>query len=171
MRQPFNTIMKDWANQLKRCELPILPLLGMRRFEQETAMHLRITGGILLSLLTIGVAWGADDSQIAEAVKILKSGNPAAQIEATDVLGRFGPAAKSAVPALVDALKSTDAKVQWHAARALGMMGPEAADAVPALTAALQSTDVVVRGHAANALEEIGPASRPAAAALAALLS
>src|SRR5262245_41479439 len=171
MRQPFNTIMKDWANQLKRCELPILPGLEMRRFEQETAMYLRITGGILLLLLTIGAARGADDPQITEAMKILKSGNAAAQIEATDVLGRYGTAAKSAVPALVDAVKSSDAQLQWHAARALSMMGSEAADAVPALTAALNSKEAAVRGHSANALQEIGPASRPAASALTVLLS
>ena len=48
-------------------------------------------------------------------------------------LGRIGPPAKAAVPALVAALKDPESLVHEAAAEALGSIGPEARQAIPAL--------------------------------------
>src|SRR5207244_4789657 len=50
---------------------------------------------------------------------------------AARTLGKIGPAAKAAIPALVRTLKATDSLVREHAAEALGDIGPDAAVAVP----------------------------------------
>lgn len=55
---------------------------------------------------------------------------------AADALGKIGPAAAEAVPALTAALTDADWDVRRAAADALGRIGPEAAEVVPALTAA-----------------------------------
>ncbi len=50
---------------------------------------------------------------------------------AADVLGRIGPAAEDAVPALVDTIdRDADENVKKAAVRALGQIGPDAEDAV-----------------------------------------
>ena len=54
-------------------------------------------------------------------------------------LGRIGPAAKGAVPALSTALKDKDEQVQEWAAYALGEIGPAAKQAIPALEAAARA--------------------------------
>ncbi len=77
---------------------------------------------------------------------------------AAEALGRIGPAAAGAVPALVKALEDRAAYVRYGAAGALGRIGPAAAVAVPALVkTALQDPDRGVRGAAAYALGKIGP--------------
>ena len=53
-------------------------------------------------------------------------------------LGRFGPAAEAAVPALVAALGDESRWVSVQAAEALGKIGPAATAAVPALEKALK---------------------------------
>jgi tetratricopeptide (TPR) repeat protein len=50
-------------------------------------------------------------------------------------LGRFGPKAVEAVPALIDALADEEYVVREKAAEALGKIGPAAEAAIPALTA------------------------------------
>lgn len=65
---------------------------------------------------------------------------------AAQALGRFGPAAADAVPALIDALADEDGWVQSEAVRALGKIGPTAKDAIPALTA-LQDDGRLERFH------------------------
>ena len=77
-------------------------------------------------------------------------------------LGRIGPAAADAVPALADALKDQAADVRWSAAAAAwGGIGPAA---VPVLADALKDQDADVRRSTTAALGEIGPAAVPALA-------
>ncbi|HEY2826081.1 MAG TPA: HEAT repeat domain-containing protein [Pirellulales bacterium] len=135
-------------------------------------MFLRKAAVLFVLIATGGVlAKAADEPKIDNVLKSLASGKTADQLQATDDVVQLGPAAKTAVPALIKALNNSDPILQWHAARALSAIGPAAKDAVPALTAALKSSDPTVRGYAANALEGIGDASQPAANALAALLA
>jgi len=72
---------------------------------------------------------------------------------AIDLLGRMGPNAKSAVPALIQALE--DKRGYLKAAESLGWIGPDAKEAVPALKSALQDQEVRVRLNAAVALARI----------------
>ena len=75
------------------------------------------------------------------------------RIRAAISLGRFGPLAAEAVPALIDALADEEKFVRKEAAIALGKIGPAAAAAIPALTA-LQDTPAV-GFHAKKALKKI----------------
>jgi HEAT repeat protein len=114
----------------------------------------------------------------------LRHRDPFVRGEAALALGWIGPAAASAVPALMDALRPTRASA-WriaplpaaetpatpitppqvtpsadetsrsYAAQALGRIGPAAASAVPALTQALTDTNEQVRQAAEQALRQI----------------
>ena len=66
-------------------------------------------------------------------VKLLDDKNPEVQNEVPMTLGKIGPAAKDAVPALIKALAEKEGHVRYGVAYALGRIGPAAAEAVPAL--------------------------------------
>lgn len=108
------------------------------------------------------------DPEGTQAVPMLIGllGNQDADIRsgAIHVLGRFGPAAKPAVPLIVKALD--DPATARAAARALVFLGPDAKEAVPALVKALGSDYGLVRRDAVWALGRIGPDARQAAPAL-----
>jgi HEAT repeat protein len=78
---------------------------------------------------------------------------------AAAVLGRVGPAAAPAAPALVQALGGESQPVRLAAVRALGAIGPAARCAVPALTAALRDSRDGVGQAAALALAKVAPPS------------
>jgi HEAT repeat protein len=78
------------------------------------------------------------------------------------VLGRMGPAAKDAVPALVNELARQDDPRRAEVQLALAAIGPDAAAAVPALVESLSSDDDHVRRTALYALGKIGPAASAA---------
>ena len=75
-------------------------------------------------------------------------------------MGRIGPTAKEAVPALIIALEDESWRVRPRAAQALGEIGSAAKEAVPALITALK--DRLVRDSAVFALGKIGAAAIPA---------
>jgi hypothetical protein len=79
---------------------------------------------------------------VDEWVKALKNWDSRVRGEAATALGRIGPAAKAAIPALIDALKDRDPLVRVEAASALGSIGP---DAIGALRDALKNEDRYVR--------------------------
>ena len=88
-----------------------------------------------------------------------------------EALGRIGPAAAEAVPALATTLGSAkEEDVRCAAAEALGRIGPAAAVAMSALLAALRDPEKKVRRGAAEAFGRIGPAATEAVPALAANL-
>ena len=71
-------------------------------------------------------------------------------------LGRIGPAAREALPALLElAKKGDDLKLQIRAIGALGAIGDQAEAVVPALLAAVK--DPKVRGIAVRSLGRMGP--------------
>jgi len=90
---------------------------------------------------------------------------------AAQLLGRIGPPAKEAVPALIKALSSENSGIQASASAALGEIGPAAKEAVPALIKALSSENIRVRASASAALGQIGPAAKDAVPALTQTLS
>jgi HEAT repeat protein len=73
---------------------------------------------------------------------------------ATEAIGKIGPKAKAAVPALMDLLGVPDANVHGRAAHALAQIGP---DALLPLIAALSDPAPAKRKAATWALGEIGP--------------
>src|SRR5262249_23615466 len=70
-------------------------------------------------------------------IDLLKDDSGTVRHTAAGALGRIGPEAKAAVPALTNLLKDHDDRVRDAAAWALGLMGPESKAAVPTLTDAL----------------------------------
>jgi HEAT repeat protein len=83
-------------------------------------------------------------------------------------LGRYGPAASNAVPALLQALNSGDDAVREGAATSLSGIHAEPEVVIPALIKCLDDDDVNVR--AAGALGGFGPAARAAVPQLIQLL-
>lgn len=90
------------------------------------------------------------------------SRGPPMRAAAAQVLGDFGPDARSATPALLNALSDTSPTVRLNAAFALGKIGANPRVAVPALAALLRDTNEEVRAYAAIALKKFG--TRAAAA-------
>lgn len=90
-------------------------------------------------------------------VRILKGREPGIQpYLGAQGLEAAGPAATSAVPALMEALKSPDTGLQMEAAEALGQIGPAANPAVPQLAELSRSSLNFLRRAAGDALLKIG---------------
>jgi HEAT repeat protein len=106
--------------------------------------------------------------RIARYVHQLEATDPDDRRLAAEILGRIGPAAEPAVPALTAALMDANPSVRHGAAVAVKRIGQAA---VPALTAALADPDKSVRVAAADALGRLGPAAVPAVSALTAALA
>ena len=87
---------------------------------------------------------------------------------AARALGRLGPDAKIAIPALSLALRDNQGRVRWDAATALSLSGK---DAVPALIKALEEKDARARHATAYALGQMGPDAGAAVPALVRKLS
>ena len=98
------------------------------------------------------------------------SRTPSAAVGPCKVLGKIGPEAAPAVPALVALLKDQDPKVRTEALFALGAIGPKASAAIGPATAALADTDRDVMLTAVYFLQELGPEAKAAAPALQKLL-
>lgn len=126
----------------------------------------------------------ADPTVIANAVDALASlgpkivprligalNNKDLRLHAARVLGRIGPDAKEAVPALAAALDDAEGEYRREVQFSLGAIGPAAAPAVPALIESLESDDDQIRNSAVYALGKIGPAAKTSAPALTKLLS
>ena len=85
-----------------------------------------------------------------------------------EALQALGPAARSAVPALVSHMKNEGGWIRCSLARALAQIDPENPVVIDAIGALLRDRDESVRGAAADALEKIGP---PAARVLSTILA
>ena len=99
--------------------------------------------------------------RLIEALKV-----PEVRARAAAILGRIGPKAKRAVPALAEALADPDPETRNEVLFALAAIGPKAEGAVAAVTKALGDPDMNVRYAACYALGSIGPAAKSAKAAL-----
>jgi HEAT repeat protein len=90
-------------------------------------------------------------------------------LQAARVLGKVGPSARTAVPALTACLKDRHIELARQACLVLGGLGKDAAPAVPALIDILKNREPA-RDAAANALGMIGPAAKQAVPTLVATL-
>ena len=97
---------------------------------------------------------------LADAVRSRKK---RLRLDAIFVIEGFGPAARTAVPALLQALRSDDDDTAAAAADTLGAIG---VDAVPGLLEALESANWRVRLSGSQGLGVAGPAAKDAVAAL-----
>jgi HEAT repeat protein len=115
------------------------------------------TLGILAGLLLFAATARAAETRLSELLKALNSADPSARLVAIDDLGRMGPRAAEAVPALTDLLKNDSAAVRAHAAQALGEIGPPAKSAVPALVRLITDPDPAVRRKVVGAVRNLRP--------------
>jgi HEAT repeat protein len=90
----------------------------------------------------------------------MKHPDPMRRHLAAETLGKIGPGAQEAVPALAEAVQDEVGAVHVYAAAAL--LRIDRAAAIDALGKALQASSAWVREDAARALGDVGPAARPA---------
>lgn len=86
----------------------------------------------------------------------LSDGDANTRREAITALGKRGPGAVGAVPAIAGALDDPEPDIQEAAAGVLGRMGPGAKEAVPKLVVAMEDEDPKVRYAAIWAIAQIG---------------
>jgi HEAT repeat protein len=103
------------------------------------------------------------DRRLSQWSRLLADESPKVRWSAARSLGRIGPQASAAVPALIEALKDEDESVRMFAAWALPRVGPQAKD-VPALIEAFKGRRGV--SGVAEALGQIGPEAKDALPAL-----
>lgn len=82
-------------------------------------------------------------------------------------IGRMGPAAAAAAPAMIGLLKHNDGFVRTHAALALARMQASHPEAVKTVVDGLKSTDPGLRSFSAAVLAEMGPQAAEALSTLA----
>lgn len=115
----------------------------------------------------MNLSWAAYD------IMEKRSSLEAAQITALQVLGKLGPAAQAAVPALSKAMADPNPEIRSAASQALGQIGPPARSALPGLIQLFGDGSESVREAATKALGKIDPnwASDPVAADSIAILA
>jgi hypothetical protein len=130
------------------------------------ALAFRCAAGLCLARLTPWVRLcGLKEHwyTVEELIEFLQADEVALRASAAAALGKLGPGAAAAVPALRRALsRDLYALVRRRAAVALGRIAPAAAPARPALRQALRRSEPALRRAAARALDRIGPATRAA---------
>lgn len=95
---------------------------------------------------------------VAELSSLLPALDAPAAVEAEYILGRIGPRAAAAAPALTERLAaSPDLDVRYEAVRALGRLGPAAKSAVAAIAAEAAEPNADLRAAAIEALGLIDP--------------
>ncbi len=112
----------------------------------------------------VGVAGQRRQHSVAVFLELLSHENVAA--EAAKMLGRLGPEAKQAVPALRQALKDESVRARVEAAAALWRIDRQHEAAVPVLASALKDSETYTRWLAARTLRDIGPNDPSAVSAL-----
>ncbi len=104
-------------------------------------------------------------SQPCALTTALKDESNYVRWQSASALGKIGPAAAKAVPALIEMLRhNSDERARGDAADALGSI--DADTAVPVLAEALKDDNWLALMWAADAVRTIGPAAREAAPAL-----
>lgn len=107
------------------------------------------------SALSLGQIDGkAADRALAVLIELLGHRGGVAASTAFDI-GKIGPRAQAAVPALIRLLRDGDQAGRAAAAYALARIGPAAREAVPALREALQDEDPAVARNAREALRSV----------------
>ena len=111
--------------------------------------------------------FGGRGATVGELIDALEDPDHDVRVSSARALGRFGPDARDAVPALTKTLSDPSRLVRLAATEALGKMGPAAEPAVAPLGRLLDDRDAIVRRAIPAVLGQIGP---PATDALVAAL-
>jgi HEAT repeat protein len=136
-----------------------VPLL-IEQFNRQGCLHLTGAGAFGYSNTVRDALVRIGEHAVPALIGVLKGPNREMRVCAADALGRFGPAARTAIPALVDAIEHPEANdvaeiLTRHSVLALGRIGPEAKAAVPALMRLLEK-DGRDESDVVGALSRIG---------------
>ncbi len=113
--------------------------------------------------LSAAVALGRmGEDTVGPLERCLADKRPGVRGHAAFALGKIGPEASAAIPALVRRLKDRDGPVRREAVWALGQIGPNATPAIPVLVDSLKDDKDFVRVAAAKALGSIRPTTQVA---------
>jgi HEAT repeat protein len=99
---------------------------------------------------------------VAALSRLLADADMDVRMAALNALARFGPAARSATPAVIAAARRGDVEPRVVALRTLAALQTEAGPTVPVLIRALGDPDVRLRRAAATGLVRFGSDARPA---------
>jgi hypothetical protein len=179
--QPSDWLLWPLDNLLRLIDVgDVMQLFGWRLHGVEpsywskgASVLFRLAAGIwmarlvILWRLTVFRTWGLS---IEELTKLLDDPDGQMRCNAATGLGRSGPDAHGAVPALIAALHDVDPAVRVEAAWALGQIGPAAHSAVPRLIDAAWLGARRLRHTAADALGRIGNEAHAAVHPLVCLL-
>jgi HEAT repeat protein/S1-C subfamily serine protease len=107
---------------------------------------------------------------VAGLIKRLSSPDTKIRSRAIATLGKIGPPARLAVPALLSTMKDSDDLVRHEAVAALKKIGPPEKSEKVLLERSLQDANPEVRAYAAEAIGKLGQDARQEVGSLAALL-
>ena len=148
-REEARAALLQWQPEASQFELQTFVLLYHFPYEWAYGAHkigARFADGLEIAVLPLDVT-------VATLVETLKNGDTIERRLAALDLGRFGPTAAEAVPALIDALGEEHLGQRIVSARTLGKIGPAAVAAIPTLTA--MQDDESIGAFAKQALKEI----------------
>jgi len=146
LTHPPSGIGVEAVTQLELSNIPESYEFPMKWSYEHRSVRERLFDGMHIAALPL-------ETTVPSLVKTLKGDDPFARLSALTTLGRFGPMAKSAVPALIAALDDELVAVCERAVLALAQIGPAARDAIPALRALPE--EAVISGHTKRAIKRI----------------
>jgi HEAT repeat protein len=155
-------VQKTRTLQPKYNAPPISPLHRERQERNAAALVTKLETPALIFTTMPPKAEG----EVAELLEIIRSGDTQDCREAIYMLGKHGPEAVAAAPALTVMLKDHDHLVRVHSALALWRITKRAEFSVPLLADSVNFGSSTVRSLAAVALGEMGPAAQKAIPAL-----
>lgn len=143
---------------------------GLARMKGDCQEHMEQVAELLESGAAPGEAGEAmatmdcvNKDVVGLLIRALGKNDDDIRVAAARAVGRIGPRAAAAVPALMGTLgDEKNFRLRYAALVALAGLGPKAAPAVPLLSRVLEDRAPRFRELAANALGAIGTAARPA---------
>ncbi|CUJ82599.1 tetratricopeptide repeat protein [Ruegeria denitrificans] len=147
-QEEAHAAMKSWMPGASSEELSAAPYMYHFPYNWRQGPETvdKIVDGLHLAALPPGDPLGS-------LVRDLKAGDKASRIKAARMLGKFGPRASSAVPALIEALQDEVMAVRKEVVISLGKIGPDAEAAVPYLSSMTEQR--IVGRRAIKALVQI----------------
>lgn len=143
-RQEAREMLMRWRPGANQQELETITYRLPVLFSEYDQVQGRLADGLDIAALPLEIT-------IPDLVETLEEGGTIDRMLAARKLAWFGPAAETAVPALIEALKDED--LVEDAATTLGKIGPGAKDAIPALKAVPE--DNLYKYYAEEAIEKI----------------
>lgn len=141
---------------------------------QEDVLDVRMAAADALEAIELETVINPDDEDVINAqmwvsMTRLESSDWMVKRDAAKKLAELGPAAVTALPALIKAIEDrSDWREHYHnrvlaaAVTALGNIGPQARTATPGLINLMDSKDFTIRLEVVKALGKIGPPTDPA---------